>query len=58
MGLKNAFPAICVCMHNKPLYYVNSFSVNVVIFRDANGCCVGYFWNVPVDKCEGWLSKI
>lgn len=34
---------------------VNSYSV--VIFRNVNGCCVGYFWNVLVDKCEGRLSK-
>lgn len=23
------------------------------MFRDVNGCCVGYFWNFIVDKCEG-----
>lgn len=58
MGFKNVFFVICICMYNKFLYYVNLFLVNVVIFRDVNGCCVGYFWNVFVDKCEGRLLKI
>lgn len=28
------------------------------MFRDVNGCCVGYFWNFLVKKCEGRLLKM